>query len=115
MQKGKILKYHINPYGYYQVRLSKNGIAKTYKVHKLIAITFIENIHNKPTVNHKNGNKLDNNITNLEWATRSEQTRHMHEVLGYPYRKGIDLARDRWKNHVKGSKKKPILPQEDEI
>ena len=84
-QNGKILKFNKNPNGYLQVRLSKNGVAKTYRVNRLIALTFIENPLNKETVNHINGNKLDNRVENLEWATHKEQTKHMHEVLGVPY------------------------------
>ena len=73
IQKGKILKFNKNNSGYYQVRLSKNGVAKTYRVNRLIALTFIENPLNKETVNHINGNKLDNRVKNLEWATEREQ------------------------------------------
>lgn len=84
-QKGKILKFTKNHSGYYQVRLSKNGIAKTYRVNRLVALTFIDNPLNRETVNHKDGNKLNNKVENLEWATHKEQTKHMHEVLKIPY------------------------------
>ena len=69
IQKGKILKFNKNDSGYYQVRLSKNGIAKTYRVNRLIALTFINNPLNKETVNHKDGNKLNNCVDNLEWVS----------------------------------------------
>ena len=84
-QKGKILKFNKNPNGYLQVRLSKNGVAKTYRVNRLIALTFIENPLNKKTVNHINGNKLDNRVENLEWATEREQAIHRHNILKVPY------------------------------
>lgn len=84
-QQGKLLKFNLNPNGYLQVRLSKNGIAKTYRVNRLIALTFIENPLNKKTVNHINGNKLDNRSENLEWATEREQAIHRHKVLKVPY------------------------------
>lgn len=51
---------------------------KTYKTHRIIAEMFIPNPENKATVNHINGNKLDNSIENLEWATVGENIRHAH-------------------------------------
>lgn len=74
--KSKILKSAINKYGYLQVGLSINSKTKSYCIHKLVAIAFIPNVNNKPTVNHKDGNKLNNYIDNLEWATKSEQAIH---------------------------------------
>ena len=85
IQKGKLLKLNKNTSGYLQVRLSKNGIAKTYRVNRLIALTFISNPEVKQTVNHINGNKLDNRVENLEWATHKEQITHQHNVLNVPY------------------------------
>ena len=58
------------------MRLSKNGIAKTYRVNRLIALIFINNPLNKKTVNHKDGNKLNNALNNLEWATPKENAIH---------------------------------------
>jgi len=54
----------------------KYGKKHTVSVHRLIANAFIPNPQNKPEVNHINGNKLDNNIENLEWVTRSENAQH---------------------------------------
>ena len=103
LQTGKILKLNKNHSGYLQVRLSKNGIAKTYRVNRLIALTFIDNPLNKETVNHINGNKLDNRVENLEWATRKEQTKHMHEILGVPYADCSKLVQRRWNNGTLGA------------
>ena len=62
--------------GYPNVTLSINGVSKTITVHRLLAIAFIPNPENKPQVNHKNGNKLDYSLDNLEWATPTENMQH---------------------------------------
>jgi hypothetical protein len=77
---GTMLKFSINKRGYYIVRLATriNGamVKKTHKVHRLVALTFHENPHNKPQVNHKDLNPLNNRSDNLEWATAKENTNH---------------------------------------
>lgn len=54
---------------------------KSYNIHRLVAIYFIENPLNKPMVNHIDGNRLNNNIDNLEWCTASENMQHSSKVL----------------------------------
>jgi hypothetical protein len=61
---------------YRRVTLSKNGITQRFQVHRLVAIHFIENIENKPFVNHIDNNGENNNMRNLEWATSSENMIH---------------------------------------
>jgi hypothetical protein len=75
----KILKLSVKG-GYYHVGLVSNKIKKTYKVHRLIALAFIENPENKSDVNHKDKNKLNNHIDNLEWMTRKEN--NIHRCIG---------------------------------
>ena len=58
------------------VGLIINGKQKRMRVHRMVALTFIDNPDNKPYVNHINGNRFDNNVENLEWVTPSENTQH---------------------------------------
>lgn len=62
---------------YYVVSLKQEGKkAKNFFIHRLMAETFIPNPENKPQINHIDGNKLNNNINNLEWVTCAENVRH---------------------------------------
>lgn len=71
---GLILK--TTKYIYEMVGLHKNGKFKTATVHRLVALTWLPNPENKQQVNHKDHNKLNNSIENLEWCTRSENMRY---------------------------------------
>ena len=73
--KGRLLKQAEN-LGYKYVSLSKNGEQKSFRVHRLVAIAFLENKLNKPNVNHKDCNKSNNNVNNLEWCTQKENVWH---------------------------------------
>lgn len=67
---------HKGWHGYLWVSLCKGGKAKTQSVHRVIANTFLENKNNYPDVNHKDGNKLNNNVDNLEWCTTKQNQIH---------------------------------------
>ena len=75
-RKGKQLRPSVDKDGYERVVLTKDGIRKTYSVHKLVALAFIPNPENKTTINHIDGNKRNNNVSNLEWATEKENQNH---------------------------------------
>lgn len=66
---------------YFRVTLCNKWIQEKFLVHRLVLITFTENIENKPEVNHIDGDKLNNHVENLEWATRSENQKHRFDVL----------------------------------
>lgn len=67
-----ILKQHLDKDGYYRVSIcSGRNKPKFYPVHRLVAETFIENKNNLPCINHKDENKSNNNVSNLEWCTVS--------------------------------------------
>jgi len=76
--------------GYRVVLLSKFNKEKGFGVHRLVAMHFIENIKNKPEVNHKDGNRLNNHVDNLEWCTSSENSKHSYENKLQISRKGSD-------------------------
>lgn len=68
--------------GYVKADLSKNGIRFQTTVHRLVAETFLGDSDGRE-VNHKNGDKTDNRIENIEWCTRSENVKHSYYALGH--------------------------------
>lgn len=74
---GRILNNReVNNLGYVRIRIA----GKRYSLHRYIAKLFVPNPENKPEVNHKDGNKLNNRADNLEWATRSENQKHAYKL-----------------------------------
>lgn len=85
----KILKRN-NSNGYLTVSLVKNKVKKTFMIHSLVAIMFIENPSIKPFVNHKDGIRWNNYFKNLEWSTNSENQLHSYNVLGNKAVRGVN-------------------------
>ena len=79
MDLQRILKPHITARGYYSIFLCKNGKKEAMTVHRVVAKTFIDNPLGLPQVNHKDGNKLNNKVDNLEWVTAKQNTEHAWE------------------------------------
>lgn len=91
MWKGRVLTPDIAPNGYYRITLCNGHAVKKQKyIHRLVAEHFIPNPDNLPQVNHKDGNKLNNKLENLEWVSIQENVIHA-------YRHGLI-------NHVRGVK-----------
>jgi len=85
---GKLLKPFINRRGYLEVNLYKNSKSTTKIIHRLVAKAFIPNDFNKPQVNHIDGNKLNNKVSNLEWMSNSENQLHAYSLGLQPSRAG---------------------------
>lgn len=98
----KILKGSIGENGYKYYRLSKDNNKTMFYAHRLVAEHFLENPNSLPIVNHKDGNKLNNQLSNLEWVSYSENTKHAHDnnlikqVSKREYYKE-DLENEQWK------------------
>lgn len=71
--------------GYLRAHLHVDGKSKLISVHRLVAMAFIPNPGNLPEVNHKDGDKHNNHVGNLEWVSKSQNKRHSIDVLKRPH------------------------------
>jgi NUMOD4 motif/HNH endonuclease len=95
--KERILKKSLGANGYLTVCLSEesNGYKrKTFAVHRLVATAFIPNPNGLPTVNHKDLDKTNNNVWNLEWVTRSDNSKHYYNGRKSPRRLPVNQIKD---------------------
>ena len=79
-KRKKIVMPVINKFGYRRIKLCKENKLYYFQVHRLVAQTFIPNPNNLPQVNHKDGNKLNNSVDNLEWCTQSYNMKHAYKI-----------------------------------
>ena len=107
---GKPLKPHMSG-AYHRVLLQEKGKKWRPSIHRLVALSYLSNPHNKENVNHIDGNKLNNKVTNLEWVTRKENVRHAWDT-GLVNTKGEGNGRSKLKSrHVEAIRLiKDILP-----
>jgi hypothetical protein len=83
-------KLSIGTTGYYRVNLNNKDRGKTHKVHRLVALHFIPNPNNYKCVNHLDGNKLNNDMSNLEWCSHKRNNNHARELGLNPILRGLD-------------------------
>lgn len=97
LRLGRMLHIHcFEDTGYQYVCLTSGKYSNNALLHRLVALAFLPNPENKPTVNHKDGNKKNNEVSNLEWCTRRENTHHA-------IKHGLMKCSD--KNHMKDMSK----------
>lgn len=73
----RLLKPSLDKYGYLKIGLFiEEGRRKWFTIHRLVAQAYVPNPNNLPQVNHKDGNKLNNHYSNLEWCTAKENIHH---------------------------------------
>lgn len=107
----KLMKLSTHHTGYKVVSLNFNGVEKSYRVHRLVAETFIPNPNNFPVVNHIDGNKQNNAVSNLEWCTVKENSLHASENGLHYSRKVICLTDGRIFNSIKEAYTEYSIPR----
>lgn len=76
-RNNKYLKPKLTNSGYLQIQIGRGNY---FYIHRLVGANFLSNPENKKTINHKDGNKLNNHVDNLEWATYSENHKHAYTI-----------------------------------
>jgi|SRR6185369_12819676 len=97
MRKGKIMKQSHESNGYLHLNMVTENGSKLVLAHRLIAETFLAPVEGKIFVNHKNGIKHDNRVENLEWCTKSENSKHSFSI-GIQDNKGVNHPSARFNN-----------------
>lgn len=79
-EEGKKLSPYTDKDGYLCVSLRIKNTAKAFKVHRLVALTYLKNDYNFPQVNHKDANKINNHVSNLEWCSNIKNQQHAWDL-----------------------------------
>lgn len=103
---GKIMKPRLDKYGYYDISLSNNGEKKKNRIHRLVALTFLDNPGKKRCVDHIDNITVNNKVSNLRFAT-NEQNQHNRKISKNSTSnvKGVTLENNRWRAKIKFNKK----------
>lgn len=99
----RTIKTGFTKYGYEKVTLHNGSNRKTFLIHRLVAIHFLPIIEGKEVVNHKDGNKKNNLVSNLEWVTVSENNKHALETGLKVMPKWDEARREKYLTYVKVS------------
>lgn len=102
-KKGFLMKFKTDKDGYLHIGLTKGQKQRTFRVHRVIAETFIPNPNNLPQVNHKDLNKQNNSVDNLEWISDLENKRHYHKDANN--NTGVLMCHKKYKAHFRHNNK----------
>ena len=109
--KGRILKPSYDRRKYKIVILSRGGKLKCFKFHRLVALSFLENPDNLPQINHKDENKENNNVENLEWCTNEYNAKYK----SHNYRKRKWLKEFSTEELIEEIKRRKIHPEKQGV
>lgn len=93
---GRILRLQVRKDGYIRIGLCSDSLQKIFRVHRLVGLVFISNPDNKPQINHKDFDKANNRVENLEWVTDEENKAHYGKSTSKPVRCVCECG-----NHIK--------------
>jgi hypothetical protein len=102
-KKNNLMTGSSNNEGYYVVSLSKDGIAKKHRIHRLVASAFLDNPDDKELVDHIDGNKANNHFGNLRWASSTENNRNRNiSIVNTSGTKGVswNIQNNKWQANV---------------
>lgn len=108
--KKKLISLTLRSKGYLGFTWYSNGIRKSALIHRLVAQKYIPNPDNKPEVNHKDGNKKNNDVSNLEWCTSLENNRHAVET-GLRNNKGENHVNSKLTNEIVSEIRNKYIPR----